>query len=112
MGGSPLEFRQSHRWVSQLLVQADRTVDDKQDEDLLLAYRVVDVEGLGIDETKQTPLGVVDVPEAGELRQVLGREAVDIAQKFISVCHAVLALVTVDFLKGIFRRLGDNDLHA
>lgn len=94
------------------MVQADRTVDDKQDEHLLFTYRVVDVEGLSADETKQTPLGIVDVPEARELRQVLGREDIDIAQEFISVSHAVLALVAVDFPKGINRRLGDNDFHA
>ena len=66
--GGLLKLRQSDAWVGQILVQADRAVDDEQDEDLLLAYRVVDVEGFGIDKTKQTPLGVIDVPKAGELR--------------------------------------------
>jgi hypothetical protein len=94
------------------LVQADRAINNEQNENLLLTYRVVDVEDFTVDETQQSPFGVVNVAQAGKFRQVLSCESVDFALKFISMSYAVLALVTIDFLKGIFRCWGDNNLHA
>lgn len=41
----------------------------------MLTYRVLYVEGLGIDDTKQTLLEVVCLPMVGNIREVLGRHA-------------------------------------
>ena len=75
-------------------------------------YRVVYVVGLGEDQAKQASLEVINVPEEGKFREIVGRESVYLAEKLISMLHAVLALVAVDFPKGILRCLGNNDFHA